>query len=493
MGTRMRWRIALLVAGLLAAALEAQGQTSRPPKAAKKRSHEILPYVQARWTGDFDGMTKRKMIRALVVYNKMLYFVDKGTQRGIVYDALQLFEKYVNQKTKHGKGPIRVVCIPVRHDELIPALLDGRGDLAAANLGVTPEREQIVDFSDPVRTDRNEIVVTGPASAPISTLDELSDREVYVRKSSSYYENLERLNARFEKEGKKPVRLRLAPESLQDDDLLEMLNAGLVRVVVVDGRFAKFWSEIFPKIRLHPDVAVARGEHTAWMLRKNDPKLKAVVNAFLERYPDGSLQRNMIFQKYLKTTKWVKSATSGEELKKFQRTVDLFRKYGGQYDLDYLLVMAQGYQESQLDQAARSRVGAIGIMQVMPETGKDMNVGDIRKIEPNIHAGVKYIRFMVDHYYGAEPMDSIDKSLFAFASYNAGPGRVQELRRIAAKRGLDPNVWFDNVEVIASEKIGRETVQYVSNIYKYYIAYKLITEDEEERRKAKEELMKKAG
>jgi membrane-bound lytic murein transglycosylase MltF len=256
---------------------------------------------------------------------------------------------------------------------------------------------------------------------------------------------------------------------------------------------AKFWGQIFTNIRLHPDVAVAKGEHTAWMIRKNDPKLKAIVNAFLAKYPEGSLERNMLFQKYLKSTKWVKNATSEAELTKFQRTVDLFRKYGDKYDFDYLLVMAQGYQESQLNQDARSRVGAVGIMQVMPATGKDMGVGDIHQLEPNIHAGVKYIRFMVDRYYANEPMDRIDKALFAFASYNAGPARVADLRRSAAKRGLDPNVWFDNVEVIASEKIGRETVQHVSNIYKYYVAYKLITEDEEERRKALEEVEKKAG
>ena len=125
-------------------------------------------------------------------------------------------------------------------------------------------------------------------------------------------------------------------------------------------------------------------------------------------------------------------------------------------------------------------------MQVMPATGKELKVGDIKQEEPNIHAGVKYMRFMIDQYFANEPMDRLNKALFAFAAYNAGPGRVRSLRKEAAKRGLDPNVWFNNVEVVASEKIGRETVTYVSNIYKYYIAYKLITEDAEERRKARE-------
>ena len=146
---------------------------------------------------------------------------------------------------------------------------------------------------------------------------------------------------------------------------------------------------------------------------------------------------------------------------------------------------AQGYQESGLDQNKKSPVGAIGVMQVMPATGKEMKVGDIRKLDANVHAGVKYVRFMIDHYYADEPMSEVNKGLFTFASYNAGPARINQLRERAAKRGLDPNKWFNNVEILAAESIGRETVQYVSNIYKYYLAYKMLTEREQARLKAK--------
>jgi membrane-bound lytic murein transglycosylase MltF len=163
----------------------------------------------------------------------------------------------------------------------------------------------------------------------------------------------------------------------------------------------------------------------------------------------------------------------------------LFHKYGEKYSLDYLLMLAQGYQESQLNQNARSQVGAIGVMQVMPATGQELKVGDITQLEPNVHAGVKYIRFMIDKYYANEPMDRLNKGLFAFAAYNAGPGRINQLRQRAAKRGLDPNKWFNNVEVLAAESIGRETVQYVANIYKYYLASQMLMEESEQRLKAK--------
>ena len=168
----------------------------------------------------------------------------------------------------------------------------------------------------------------------------------------------------------------------------------------------------------------------------------------------------------------------------------MFKKYGAQYDIDYLLMAAQGYQESTLDHSVKSPVGAIGVMQVMPPTGKELKVGDITELEPNIHAGVKYMRFMMDQYFKDEPMDNLNKTLMTFAAYNAGPGRLRQLRREAGQRGLDPNVWFGNVERVASERIGRETVTYVSNIYKYYITYKLLTEQLERREAAKAAVVK---
>jgi membrane-bound lytic murein transglycosylase MltF len=221
------------------------------------------------------------------------------------------------------------------------------------------------------------------------------------------------------------------------------------------------------------------------MVRKNSPRVLARLNAFIARYPEGSKERNILLQKYLKDAKYTKEVTSNREAAKFQRVVQYLRKYSDKYDLDYLLMGAQGYQESTLDPDKRSPVGAIGVMQVMPATGKDMNVGDIRQVEANIHAGVKYMRFMMNQYYAKEPMDDLNKGLFTFASYNAGPARIRQLRERAAKRGLDPNKWFNNVEVVAAESIGRETVQYVSNIYKYYLAYKMLTEQREAREKAK--------
>ena len=436
--------------------------------------------------GDFDAMRKRRVIRALVVYNKTNYFIDKGTPRGITYEALKLFEDEINRKYKTGNLKINVAFVPVGRGELASALLDGRGDIAAAGLTVTPERLKLADFSDPALKNISEIVVSGPTSPPIASVDDLSGKEVYVRKGSIWHESLEKLNADLAKRGKTPAKLRFAPDNLEDEDLLEMLNAGLVQLVVVDDYLARFWAGVLPAIKLHPDVALRTGGEIAWAIRKNSPLLKAEINAFLAKYPEGSATRNMLLAKYLKNTKFVKNSTSKEEMRKFQEMVRFFRTYSEKYDMDYLLMAAQGYQESQLNQNAKSHVGAVGVMQVMPATGQEQKVGDISQLEPNIHAGVKYMRFMIDQYFEKEPMDRLNKGLFAFAAYNAGPNRIQTLRKVAEKRGLDPNKWFYNVELVVSEKVGRETVTYVANIYKYYVAYKLVAEETEERRRARE-------
>jgi len=260
-----------------------------------------------------------------------------------------------------------------------------------------------------------------------------------------------------------------------------------VPATMVDDYIGTFWKQIFPGLVLNTKAAVRTDGQTAMMIRKNSPQLMKELNAFIAKYPKGSATRNVLLQKYLKSVKFVKAATSQAEVARFEQTVGFLRKYSDQYDLDFLLMAAQGYQESGLDQNRKSAVGAVGVMQVMPATGADMKVGDIKQMEPNIHAGVKYMRFMMDKFYADQPMTPLNKALFTFASYNAGPGRLRQLREQAKKRGLDQNKWFNNVEVIAAERVGRETVQYVSNIYKYYLAYKLLSEQRDARMKAKQQ------
>jgi membrane-bound lytic murein transglycosylase MltF len=433
------------------------------------------------FTGDLDEMVKRRMIRAGVTFNRTHYFIDKGEQRGMAYESLRSFEDQINKALKTGNLKVHVVFVPLARGELLTALADGRVDMVAAQLTVTPERRQLVDFSIPVRTGVSEIVITGPGAPALATLDDLSGQAVFVRPSSSYHASLVALNGRLQAAGKAPVTITEAPEALEDDDILEMVNAGLVPITVIDDYLAEFWEQVFTAAKPRQDLALRSGGEIAVAVRKDNPKLKAAGDDWIRRNGLGTAFGNVLNKRYLQSTGYAATATSEAERRKFRELVALFRKYSGQYDLDFLLMAAQGYQESRLDQGAKSQVGAIGVMQVMPKTGAELGVGDIKQLEPNVHAGVKYIRQIIDKNLNDPAIDPVNKGLLAFAAYNAGPGRLRQLRELTEQRGLNKNLWFGNVEQIASERIGRETVQYVSNIFKYYVAYKLVMEQQETR------------
>jgi membrane-bound lytic murein transglycosylase MltF len=443
------------------------------------------------FTGDLDALVKRRSIRVGVTFNRTHYFIDKGQERGLAYESLKLFENDLNADLKTGNLKVHVVMVAMPRDQLYAALTSGKVDMVAAMVTVTPEREKLVAFSEPTRTNVSEVVVTGPGAPPIASVDDLAGQEVFVRKGSIYDESLARLNDQLKARGKPAVVINEAPGVLEDDDILEMVNAGLAPITVVDDYLAEFWSQVFTDLKVHRDVSVRSGGSLAVAFRKENPKLREAVNTWLRKHGKGDAFRNVMERRYLSSVKYAKNAAADSERRKLLAVLDLFKKYGAQYDVDYLLMAAQGYQESTLDQNVKSPVGAIGVMQIMPPTGKELNVGDISQIEPNIHGGVKYMRFMVDQYFKDEPMDKLNKALMTFAAYNCGPGRLRQLRRETEKRGLDPNVWFGNVERVASERIGRETVTYVSNIYKYYIAYKLWVDQQERRAAAKAELGKR--
>ena len=450
-------------------------------------SVDVVARVMAPWTGDLDGMVERRYVRVLVTFSRTNYFLDGAQQHGIAYDAGKLFEASLNARLKLKNDMVHIVFIPVSRDRIFEELERGRGDIAAAGLTITPQRQRQVDFAPPFLTGVREVLVTAPDQPAASRAEDLSGRTVHVPRSSSYFESLTALNRSLTAAGNAPVRIIEAPEALEDEDLLEMVNAGLMPATIVDDYLASFWSNVFEAIRVQ-QAGVRSDGQIAWAIRKQSPQLHEAVEAFVRSNPRGSRNYNVIYQKYLRTTDYVKNSASESEMRKLGKIRAFFEKYGAQYDLPWLLIAAQGYQESQLDQGRKSRAGAVGVMQIKPSTaaGPPINIKGVdASAEKNIQAGAKYLRFIADEYYKNEPMDRVEKGLFAMASYNAGPARIEQLRKKAAALGLNPNKWFGNVEVVAARDIGRETVTYVSNIFKYYVAYNLVMEQDSAKRRAR--------
>jgi len=450
-------------------------------------SNADIKLMREPWTGDLDVMAKKRVIRVLTVYGLGRYYLDEGREKGMTYEWFKMFEDFINEKLHTGHLKIYVLFIPVARDQLLPGLLSGRGDIAAAGLTITPERAEVIDFSDPVSKEISEVLVTGPSAPPIGTLEDLAGREVYVRASSSYRSSLDALNERFREKGLEEIKIRDALEQLEDEDILEMVNSGMLEWAVVDNYKAETWRSVFDKMTVREDLVFRSGGRIGYAMRKNSPQLAGALNEFLKSHKQGSLHANILINRYLKDFDWAGNALAVGDFERFRQVVDIFSNYGKQYGVDYLLAAAQGYQESQLDQSKLSKAGAVGIMQLLPSTAADPNVGipDITTAEPNIHAGVKYLDFIRNRYFSDMEADKFNQTLFALASYNAGPARIQKLRKMAAEQGYDPNVWFDNVEVIASRDIGAETVQYVANIVKYYMAYSLATSKQLEREQAR--------
>jgi membrane-bound lytic murein transglycosylase MltF len=471
-------RRSLIAATALTALAASRGWSQVPqPGPAPAAPRALRTRFAGRFTGDFDAMLDRRLIRLLVPYSPTLFFEDKGAIYGISANGAQLFEDWINKTFRlAGRGRLTVPLTPVSRDKLFDTLLAGDGDIAAGDITITEELRKKVAFSSPVISNVREIVVTPENVPELDSAEALSGKEVAVGRSTSYYESLTRLNERLAAQGKTPVTITVVPDTLEVADLIEMTAAGLVPATVGDDWVAGLWVQIVNGVRLHQKAAVREGAEIGWAVRPDNPKLLATLNRAIAEITGNVNQWSDRTRSYLAKLKRLHTATQGADMKRFRGTVEIFRKYAGQYRFDTLLLVAQGYQESRLDQRARSRSGAVGLMQLVPRTGRALGVGNIYQPDPNVHAGSKYMALLMEKYFPSAPFDEQNHTLFAFAAYNAGPGKIQALRREAAAEKLDPNLWFNNVERVAAARVGQETVRYVRNIYKYYVAYKLIEE-----------------
>jgi len=436
----------------------------------------------AEWKGDFSEMLERRLIRFALPYSRTLYVNDRGRELGLAAALARDFERYLNRKYRRalGKRPLVLQLIATPRNELLPDVANGLADVAAGNLTVTESRSKLVDFVAPAERKANtELVLTRADGPAIASVEDLAGKTVHVRKSSSYHESLQALNDRLKKEGKAPVKLVLVPEELEDEDMMEMLNAGLLQVIVVDDWKARLWERILPHVKVNDQAAVGAGGVVGWAIRRESPELRAELTAFFEEVGRKQSVHEARLAQAMQSVKQIGNNTRDADLKRFQDTLALFRKYGEQYGFDPLMLAAQAYQASRLDQKTENYYGAVGVMQIMPETGDALKVGDVRTIERNIHGGAKYMDQLMARYFEDAAFNDANRNLFACASYYAGARSIAKMRAEAERRGLDPNQWFNNVEIVTGEKLGLRTTTYVRNVYKYYVAYKLTLDDPE--------------
>lgn len=459
----------LAMAALLAAP-SAPAQPAAPPAPVTR-----LP-VATLATGDLDAILQRRVFRLIVPWSRTHFFLDRGREMGVAAEFGREFEAWLNKRRPRGTLPVVVAFVPLPQDRLLPALLEGRGDAVAANLTITPQREAIVDFAPPWLRDVSEILVTGPAAPAVENLESLAGQELHVRASASYFGHLDTVNRLFARRGLAPIKVVPISERLQDEDILQMVSVGLLPWAVIDDHVAGIWARLLPSLALRPEIAINRHGDIAWALRKGSPQLAAALAEFFATRRQESSFGATILRRYFANPAALRNAGAAADAQRFAGLVESFRAHGGAHGFDHLMLAAQGYQESRLDQSRRSARGAVGVMQLMPATAAAPPVGipDVaRSADRNILAGARYMAHLRDRYLNDPALSEVDRVLMTFAAYNAGPGNLRRFRAEAVRLGLDPNIWFNNVEQAAARIVGYETVQYVGNIYKYYIAYTL--------------------
>lgn len=438
-------------------------------------------YLDEIYTDDLSKLKQRKIIRALVVPGRTDFYIKDGKISGLMVKLLDYYEQELNKGIKKEDQKTRIVYIPVDFDNLIPALVAGKGDIAASLLTITDKRKKLVDFTSGHSLSVNELIVVNRNSdINLSNIKDLAGRSIYVVKGSSYIEHLHQLNAELANKKLKTIKIIEAPAYLTSEDILEMLNAGAIDITVIDDFKANLWAKVLPNIEVRDDLIVNSSGSIGWAIRKNNPELKKNLEASAQKVKKGTLLGNIMFNQYYGRDQKLENLKLAEERKKYKKHVDLFKKYGDQYEIDHFKLIAQGYQESTLNHDQVSHRGAVGIMQLLPSTAADKNVAikDIGKLENNIHAGAKYMNFLRTRYFSSPDIAPEDQIFFSWAAYNAGPANVRKMRNLAEEMGLNKNIWFKNVEIAAGRLIGTETVRYVANIYKYYSTYLLLEQKE---------------
>ena len=444
--------------------------------AAQAQSPTLQPANNEAWLGTYSQMLQRGVIRVAVPYDRTIYVNDKGVPKGVAIAMAKGMQAWINQQHAQelqGKNVV-VKLIPSNTADLLDTLSSGKADMVIGDIGLyehLPSNQNIV-LRHAVKTDR-EVLVSGPSSAPLSRIEDLAGQTVYGGRNTNFRSTLEEINTKLRHQNKPPVNIIAPVGTLDGEDLLEMVDAGLIPYVIITSWKAELWQSIYKNMVIHDDIASKDVGWIGYAIRKSNQDLDDDIAGFVASNGYDLALKAYRQEEYRDHIKGIKDPLEKTAWNRFVTMRPLFEKYGAQYKLDPLFIAALGFQETLLNQNAVSQVGAIGVMQLMPATGSSLGVGDIHLLEPNIHAGADYMNQLITKYFPDAQFKGDNRALFAIASYNIGPNNVAKARDQARQMGFDPDEWFKSVEFVAAERMGYEPMIYVRNVYKYFVSYEL--------------------
>lgn len=429
------------------------------------------PYV-----GDVDVMAERGKVRVLTTYNRTNFFLARGEPQGLEFELLKPFETFAKQR---GYG-LTFQFIPTTRDKLLPGLAAGHGDIAAAALTITPARKKQADFTVPYVTGVSEVLVTHKAVPSPASAEALSGKTLFIRPSSSYHESIMALNEKLERAGKPAVIVKSAPEYLETEDILEMVNSGAVKMTVCDSNLAAIWATVMKDLRVRKEVRFRENARIAFMVRKDSPELRRLLDEYLAERHKGTFSGDALIGRYYRKNPWIKSPLHNNTGKQFRDNRELMVREGKAADFDWLMLMALAYQASGFDQS-KTEGDRVGQMQVdraalKAQGVKTDDLTDLADREQNIVAAVRLLAHYRDEHFREPGVEELERVLFALAAYRLGPDEVDNARAKARELGLDPNQWFRNVEIAMAQITNEEEARYVSNVSKYHLIYRMADE-----------------
>lgn len=405
-------------------------------------------------------------VRVLVALGPSTYFFRGGRPHGVEYAWLTDFEKFINLGRDKSRQ-IRLKFVPVDQGELVPALYEGRGDMAAGLIPASDGLRQLVALSEPLMTDNWCVVGKKGGNTP-KDLDALSQQALQLPLSGFGRRLLLDVNDERRLAGKDEIRIEDAALGTTTEKLISDANRGGAHLTLSSRFVANLWSRVFPRTQLGAclDMPVS----VVWAVQRENPALLADLNRFITAKKSTLIARaTELTRPHLHPDGVGKPSQTIDPLDKLAFFAPIFQLAASANNLDWLLLAAIGQRESGLS-AVKSESGPTGVMQVDPATARKMGVKDPHDTRQNITAAARYLSHLRNMFTkpGISPEDQL---YFMLAAYNAGEGRLQGLRGKAAAEGLDPNRWHGHVEVIAQRSVGQQLVNYVSAVSRYYSAY----------------------
>lgn len=432
------------------------------------------------WAGSYDDMLRQRRVRLAVEYDRTLYFSNAGRPYGLAIEIARDLSKWLSSRhaDKLQHQSLNVQIVPVPKGDTLLALSNDQADIALGQFHIEHLENAPTDLiikSSAILL--KEILVTGKDDRfthQISSLDGLEVRAAYPE---SFYSGLKHWNNHLLAEGKSPIKLLTWPQGLEDEDMLQMVNAGLINAIFISDWKAVLWQSVLPNIMVHRDITFQNAGTIGWALNKSNADLAIDIESFVQEWVANDGMRSFRTDSFKSKLRALKNPTNEPDWSRFEKLWPIFEKYGKQFNLDPFMLAALGYQETGLIPVQTGMGGAVGVMQLMPSTGSSMGVGDIHQVDANIHAAAKLMDVMLKQYFSDADFTTQNRTLFAIASYNAGPNAIAGLRKFAKNQGFNPDAWLGNVEIVAAEKLGVNVMTYVRNVFKYFVIYSYAMND----------------